>query len=175
MTPCAAVGRPCGGRPRCGTDRRAHQSQRCARTELRRPVSAPPPPTPPRRRCLAPPAATLSSSDSDGESTQHVVLSESEGATAAAAGSMIAEELEEAAADAAAAALAAEARGGPAGPEPAASAAGQQGSLFATKEVQEMLSFAVPALGMVLAGLACKRLAGRCASGCAVHMGTWGL
>jgi hypothetical protein len=97
------------------------------------------------------PAGALSSSDSDGESTQHVMLTESEGTTAAAAGSMVAEELEEAAADAVAAALAAGEGGGP--PEEAAGGAaeGLRGGLLASKEVQEMLAFAVPALGMVLA------------------------
>ncbi|KAI7838915.1 hypothetical protein COHA_007321 [Chlorella ohadii] len=72
---------------------------------------------------------------------------------------MIAEELEEAAADAAAAALAAAgssaqeeaAEGGAAAAGAAGAAGATQGVLFASKEVQEMLAFAVPALGMVLA------------------------
>ena len=77
-----------------------------------------------------------------------MALNESEGITAAAAGSMIAEELEEAAADAAAVAVAA-AEGG--GPEQAAA-----DGLLASQGVQEMLAFALPALGMVLAGGCCQ-------------------
>lgn len=130
----AAAGR---GPPGCVVpDARRHHKQPAAPQRHRRP--APPPPV--RRRRPTAAARALPADDGD-DATQHVVLPESEGTTAAAAGSLVAEELEEAAADAAAAAVAAAAG------EPAA-----EGGLLASKEVREMLAFAIPALGMVLAG-----------------------
>lgn len=150
---CVAATRQ--GPPGCvASDVRRHHKRSPAVQRHRQPAARPPPC---RRRSAPVPRALPADEDA---ATQHVVLPESEGTTAAAAGSLIAEELEEAAADAAAAAVAAEAAGGHgAGAEAEAAA---EGGLLASKEVREMLAFAIPALGMVLAGGECAWVRDAC-------------
>ena len=112
---------------------------------------APPPPPPPparRQRRRLPPACSSSSAShsshgSYGTDHDSIHLPDSEGTTAAAAASPLVEGLEEAAADAAAEAGAL--------PDAASGDESAEG-LLASGEVREMLGFAVPALGMVLAG-----------------------
>lgn len=102
-------------------------------------------PPQPRRRLPRPPRGSTGGSDASNPRVyESIDLPDSEGTTAAAAASPLVEGLEEAAAGAAAAAA-------PLSDGEAGDAGGAAG-LLASGDVREMLGFALPALGMVLAG-----------------------